>query len=233
MTRSTLNNIFRQIVIDMAHNPGYQVDTYRLNDNNPDLNHAAFGSTYQDFLNGQFWSRSFVHAGADPNNFKGAFPVLMAESRDLSIECIDSNEMRIEYWFLVVDKLPCDHCPPHLTRNGQQVSDAVLDMLRSFLNELYTFRYYEVDRGGTVTYEWMSQGRAAYEEGLGNTVVFQDDLIPDISPERVTVQEWGNFIDMRGWMASVTFTLCEPVTLEFDYNTPVIPELGSTECETC
>jgi hypothetical protein len=217
----------------MAHNPGYQIDTYRMNDDNPDLNHQAFGSTYQDYQDGYFWSRSFEHAGADPNNFCGGFPVLMAESRDLSIECLDSTEMQAEYYFVLIDKLPCDHCPPYVTRNGWTVSDAVLKMLRAFLDELYSYKYYEVDRGGTITFEWMSEGRADYEIDQGSTLLYNGELMPDISPERVNITEWGNFTNMRAYMARVVFNLCEPTGLTFDYATPVVPGLATNECEGC
>lgn len=229
MTRATLNNIFRQIVIDMAHAPGYQIDTYRTADGIPDLAHQAFGATFQDYLDGAFWSRRFYHAGADENTFCGGYPALFVEAKDMTAPDLDGQEIRMEYYFVVVDKIPCDDCPPW-TRSGTTVSDAVLAMLRAFLKELYAYALYEVDRDGTVTYEWMSAGRAAYEVGLGNTADFIEDLVPDIDPDPVQISEWWNDHTTRGWMARLVFTLCEPVTLSFDYQTPVVPGLANTEC---
>lgn len=230
MTIQTLNNIFRQVVIDMAYAPGYQIDAYRYVDGYPDLAHQALGATYQDYLDGAFWSRKFVHAGADPNAFCAGFPVLFAESRDLTVECLDSQDLRIEYYFLVVDRIECESCPPYVTRTGATVSESVLAMLRAFLGELYTYGLYEVDRDSVITYEWMSSGRAAYEESLGNTTVLQEELLPDVAPDEIQISEWGEAPNQRAWMARVVFTLCEPVTLEFDYATPVVPGLASIEC---
>lgn len=230
MTRDILNSIFLQIVKDMAYNPGYQIDTYRLNDSNPNLAHNAFGSTYQDYLGGQFWSRTFAHSGSKKDNFCGSYPVLMAEGRDATIECIDDKKYCIDFAFLVIDKIPCEACPPHFTRNGMTVSTSVLTMLRAFLLELSTYKYYEIDRATVVTFEWMSDGRAAYEEGLGNTLLERDELLPDISTDSINIQEWGNYPDMRAWMATVKFCLCEPVALAFEYTEPVLSTLANTEC---
>lgn len=229
----TLHNIFLQVVKDMAYDPPYQIDTFRLNENNPDFSSSSYGSTYQDYLSGAFWSRTFEHGGANPNEFCGGYPVLMAETDSMTIESLEDNRIAIEYWFLVVDKIPCEACPPHITRNGLTVSKGVIQMLRAFLNELLSYKYYEVDRDGTVTFEWMSEGRAAYEVSEGNTVVETDELLPDMGYEDIEIKQWGNDPNTRAWYAKIRFEICEPFTANFNYEQPVISKLAKVECDVC
>lgn len=231
MTIDTLNTIFLQVVKDMKYNPGLQIDTYRLNDSNPDLNHGAFGSTYDDYLDGTFWSRKFEQTfRGDINQFCGSYPVLMAEYRDATPDDLDECCFTVPFFFVVVDKIACEDCPPKITRNGQKTKTNALLMLRAFIKELKTYQYYEVDRDGTVTYEWLSTGRKAYEEDQGSILVYVDSLIADIGIEEIPLTEWGNFLDKRGWMARINFTICEEPNIEFDYETPVIEGLANTEC---
>lgn len=232
MEQKTLQAIFKQIVTDMAYEPNTQVNTFAVIGEAPKLRLENFGVKYDHYLEGAFWSRTWVATGADPDKLTAEFPVLFAENREAELDDIHSEEITQPWTFLLIDRIECPDCPEPESRTPEQVKRNAMTMLRRFLAELYTYELWEIDRAGTLTYEWISRGRVEHYEGEAGVTpqAMVEDLESMIQPETVKITEWGDFPDMRGYFATVRFRICVPFSGGFNYKDPAFEELGSTEC---
>jgi hypothetical protein len=238
MDRSILIQIFKQIVIDMSYDKDLQINSFAVVDDMIDLNHSSFGKTYEDYLDGFFFSRSWVNGGADANEIKGEFPLLFVEQRSLSMDRIDSDSLTLPFYFVVVDKISCDACPPGLTRTSEDTLRNTLAMLRIFFKELLNYKNYTYTiPGPEKKSSWTTEGRLDYLIGEGDVLSrsgFSEDLeslLPD--PARIQVSQWGNFKDLRAHATEISFTVCDPATGSFSYENATVEDLGRTLCKTC
>lgn len=232
MDASTINNILRQIAMDMAYQPGRQLNGYALIGDWPQLRNDNWGMSIDDYNAGHFWSRAWAAQGGDPDTLCGEFPVLFSENRRHYMECLDDDDIKQVWDLTVIDRIDCPGCPPHLERTGEQVKRDTLLILRALIKELYTYQLSEVDRNGTITFEWISQGRAAWINSQAGWEILDtiDHMSSHIDPDPIEINEWGNYPDMRGHYTSLKFWYCEPAPIEFNYKDKVLQALGTTEC---
>jgi hypothetical protein len=224
----------------MAYEKDLQINTFAVVDDGVNLNHASFGKAFKDYQDGKFFSRTWYNQGADPNNIKGEFPVLIVEQRRVILDCLDSDQYAIPFDFVIVDKLPCDTCD---YRSPDKVSDDALVMLRRFFKELLNYRLYSYQKddggGGEETV------KAWYTEGRMNHLLANDDDVLSINgwdkdlrgmlltDENITVTQWGNFEKKRGHVSNLTFVVCNSDTGDFEYDKGEPDQISRTICKNC
>ena len=236
MNENLLIAIFKQIVADMGHTPGLQINTFGLVDSIPDLAHESLGYSFQDYLNGHFWSRYWVGNGADPERIKADFPALYVEVTDARQICIDDPEFEQRFSILVIDKIKCDDCPTPENRSGRSVAQGAREMLRIVLKELSTYQLWTVDDNGDISDQWISSGRAAYLASLpGYTLTGPTDFLgAAIADTEFSIFEAGTWEDFRAQRTAINFTFCLVPEFEFNYQTPLIDfDAMAIPCVTC
>lgn len=216
----------RQVVIDMDYNPPYLVNSFAVVDQVPDIRHTSFGYNMEDYQAGRFWSRSWVNGGADVSQMCGEFPALFIENRIVTQDCPNSQDVEAVLWFVLVDKIKCEGCPPSILRTGSALKEYLRDSLRSILAEFYTYQLFEID-GNPVTWEWMSEARAASDP---RDKVMTDDIVAMVSPDSLEIGDWGNYEEYRGQYAKLKIRFCWPTLSKFNYSNPVVPQLAYTKC---
>lgn len=232
MTPNDLTAIFKQIIIDQAYYPGRQINTFRVTDQMPPLHHDSLGGTYTEFLEGNFWSRTWVNQGADPEKITGEYPVLFVEQQELGLQPLEPDLITACFYLLFLDKLPCDSCPPNVSRSPAAVKENTVLMARDFLSELFTFALYEVEDGAGITYQWLSAGRQAWLETQPGIIGidFVRDLLTDFSEQEVRIGAWGTDPAIRGTYMRICFSLCWPIAPAYNYKNEILPQLATTVC---
>jgi len=233
MTIETLRQIFRQIVADTVYNPGKQINSFVFVDEAPALDHESFGASYVDFVDGVFYARTWVNQGADPNTIRGEHPVLFVEDTQSEVEDLDDPSQKTTISFLVIDKIPCESCPPNIRRTGNTVLQNTLLMLRAFLERLYTYELYEVDRDGNITYEWATPDWIEQDETI-DAFSSIDDIKGYIMPGPYTFARWGRFgmmgmAEKRAYYTSLMFDLCQDDDTEYS-PTPIVSGIAKINC---
>ncbi len=234
MTLETLDQICIQVIMDMGYIKYKQINTIFITDRMPDLRQDSIGATYQDYLDGKFWSREWVATGATSGKLKAQFPILLIQQSLIDIECIDDKDGIYTYDFLLIDKVGCDNCPKPAERVPHKVKANTLEMLRAFLNELYTYKLWEFERSPDPnTFEWVSKGRFESMTNPPNSIPFVqsfEELRSFVEPDPLRFQDWGNVDDLRGYWTTIKFSFCESVPGSFNYNKPAIKSLATNIC---
>lgn len=215
-------DIFRQIVLDMAYRPPYQVNSFMVVDQIPDIMHPSFGATYEDYLAGFFWSRTWVYQRAAPDKICAEFPALFIEARETLFDPQCDETGKTTFYLVLVDKITCEGCPPEIKRNGLSVKDYLLTSMRAILREFFSYSLYDTDNG----LSWMSEGRA---DLLGETII-EEQIISMTAANEVEISDWGNYANMRGVMAKINIEYCKTFDVPFDYQNPVIEPLANIPC---
>lgn len=239
MKQSDVPLIARQIVSQTAYQKGRQLNTYRNLTSPPKMTDSAFGASVQDYEAGQFWSRDWVAAGADPNTIRGGFPVLFSEARGGTFSA-DTIEVQQEWYFMVLDQVQCDTCPD---RHIAEVQRDSLQMLRHFVTELLTYEKWTVEKDGENFEMWISRQHAmqidAHENSPITLLELQEDALEAIMEQ---VYEFREFIprqdehpafNVAGYSVKVSITTCEPIGVETNYEDPNYETLGMTPCTNC
>lgn len=230
---NTFRQILRQVVADMAYEQGKTVNTFVLPVDLPPLDHTSFGASYQGYLDGLFYSRSWVNQGADQDTIFGEFPALFMESAQSTVEDLYDPKYIAEISLMLVDRVPCEACPPNVTRTPFTVAQNVQWMLRNVLAELTRYQLYEVGRGEVITYEWMTEERLMNDETIDDSSQI-DDMQSYIQPGTFVFARWGSPVmngmkDKVGYWVQIRVDLCELLDAEFEH-TPIVPGLATTVC---
>lgn len=230
MNEKILNDILRQIVVDMSYQPGLQVNAYAFSDRDPDLTNQSFGMTYEQFDAGYFWARSWVGSGASRSTICGQYPVLFAEPSSVRFDVAGDPDGEVRYNLLLIDEVGCDGCPDHGERSGRQVAANVRSMLLSIIDELIAYgRYIVTPDDGPPFEAWISENRI--DAGLidADTQII-GDLMSYVIPEPIDLQEWGNHPQRRGYYVTLRFRWCEPRRAVFSYRNDSPDTVGVVKC---
>lgn len=230
---NTFRQILRQIVADMAYVPGRQVNCFAVCTDMPSLDHESFGASYQDYLEGLFYSRSWVNQRADMQKFKGEHPALFMEAAQFTTEDLYDPKYIAEISLLLLDRVPCEGCPPNQSRTANTVEANVKWMLRNLLVELTRYRLYEVERDEETTYEWMTEERRINDNTIDDFAQI-DDMQSYLQPDTYSFARWGSPImngmkDKIAYWVRIRVDLCEELDADFEH-TPIVPGLATTIC---
>jgi len=235
MKEETLKAIFRQVVADMAYVPGRQTNCFVCPADAPALDHPAFGAAYTDYIAGDFYARSWVNAGADIQSFCGEHPALFIEINQVSVQDLYDPKYTADVALMIVDRVPCEDCPPHQIRTANSVAKNVHWMLRNILAEMSRYRLYEVTRApAEVTFQWMTVARMLEDPTILSAEV-RDDMQSYIQPDVFTFARWGSPVingmkDKVAYWVMLRVDLCEELDAEFEH-TPGVPGLATTVCQ--
>jgi len=229
----TFKAILLQIVKDVGYEAGLRVNAYASVDNFPDLRAPAFGKSYEDALEGRYWSRDWHHGGKDSANMVAEFPALFVEWRNVELGHPSDLEGSTPFNLYLVDKIVCDTCPDRDLRTPEYLTSTTNRTLRMVLRELYSYCLYEVDRGGTITWEWISNGRAEYweSEAIVDGLELITDLEGGLQVDPILVKQYTNLPDFRVAHTVIKLDWCEDdINDNFNYQDVVVPALAYTRC---
>ncbi|MEL6274591.1 MAG: hypothetical protein AAFU03_05790 [Bacteroidota bacterium] len=227
--------ILRQVVIDMKYAPGVSINTFAHVDVAPRVDHASFGYSYDDYLNGYFWSRAWVGRGANPNMIKKQFPALFVETQPSTVQQPDRDSICYNVGLVFLDKIECSACPPQIIRSGPTVYNNLIKMARAVLREAHSYVLYELDDGQETYTQWVSPGRLEYLVSQGVNVLSDDldELCKYFEPYNVEFRPWGDYPGHRGLLVNIQFNTCEPLNVAFKYDQPVEGFLADQNCAEC
>jgi len=229
----TFKAILLQIVKDVGYEAGLRLNAYASVDNFPDLRAPAFGKSYEEYLAGRYWSRDWYNGGKDSAKMVAEFPALFVEWRDVELEHPADLEGATPFNLYLVDKIECETCPDRELRTPEYLTRSTNRTLRMVLRELYTYGLYEVDRGGTITWEWLSKGRADYwvAEGIVDDAALITDLEGGLQADPIRVKQYTNLPDFRVAHTVITLHWCEDeINENFNYQDTVVADLAYTVC---
>lgn len=231
MINKEIAGISIQIAKDMKYSVN-QINTVYLIDTPPSILVDNLGASFQDYLDGFFWSRDWINSGSNPDTMKAQFPILFVESVGISIDNISSPDIQRQYAFVFIDKVECESCPDKDSRTGQTVKDNLLETIRIFLKELYDYEKWYIDFDGTTTERWVSKGRLEFYKDIDTITAlsFVEDLAGMIESSNFDIREWGNIESMRGYIVEIPITYCKAITTNFDYSKQDASKTGIAIC---
>lgn len=197
--------------ISKAYHP---IGTFAVINGFNELLKSNLNKAFADYENGSFWARDWVASGADHNEMKREFPLVLLECSEARIS---QGKVCRRYGLSVVGLHNCEDC-----KTREETSDDMLTMLRVVLRE---FRAYaKFDRG------WANLGVGS-NLGWG----FQEETVGDYLDDEIEIFEVSrNMEDMIGW--SLNFEVCDCDYMHaanLDWSETPLEVTGVTECEDC
>ena len=223
----TIIAIWRQIVKDFPHHKERRLNTFAVLDNKAQLNTNNLEKSYQQYLDGYFWSREHAVSGSSRNTLKKEYDILFLENKQLNLHDIERNAASVELFISVASQADCEGCK----RSWEQVDRDNREMLVAALQEFYSYKLYD-DEG---EFAWISPGRAAtmnpvptetgveifqfIREGTQNIEIFTTTFGVD---------------NVRAQSVKLTLDGCLLPNIIFDYSSPPAAKRhGVVPCNTC
>lgn len=233
--RKSIRGILLQIAKDFPFSDTKMINSFANVDEPLDLALETFGLSYSDFINGDFWSRTWVNGGADPNKVKGEFPIQFMEHKQTIVPCLDEpDDETIIVHLGIADKFePCDGCPPGTFRTKEQVIQDTYDMLKMAIKELLLYALYEVDIDGEQENMWLTEGRASAMQAAEqiDSYMFQGHQMTGILDlGKTTIDRWGWGAHVVGHVVTLKFHTCKNTVHQFEYSTVEVAKLATLRC---
>lgn len=216
---SHINSILRQFVIFWPYSKDERINTFSTFDMPEDLFQDNLNKTYQDYVNGDFWSREWVYGGADVSKLVKQYGVMAVENKEVFLDVNDENFAIYPAMINILQKNEGG-------KNQRTVEQIDLSNYRAFkrlvtlLNK--TWLYKVVNKGETV-YTWLLEDAVESltegYESVYNTGVYLLNYIDNRDQLVVSKTEWG--IDgVRSAMMELRFRVCEPENIVVETDVP-------------
>lgn len=207
MTKEDIITLAREVAIRYP-----LIGTFTVVDGAADFEATNTNKTYQDYLNGHFWSRDWVLQGAPADILRKQYPILGVELKRVMKDSIYSKSACYEMWVLIADQVGCDTC--ETKKSKEQVDFALLDMALNYVQELVK---YGVDDTG---FHIVDPG----------TSCFRDMLFED-TPLDIKSVDLGLADRVRGVSFPLKFCNCVQDQTYRNFDTP--KPIALTKCSTC
>jgi len=234
--QTTITAILKQIVMDMAYQEGKQVNTFFKIDAPPNIKSDSLGATYQDFEDGVFYSRTWYLGGSKPDEMCAEWPAAFFEEIDTTQEQKSGDFISAKYALILVDRIVCENCETK-QRTRNQVKDNIMDMIRGIVHELLTYEKWLINDGTTNKEIWISRGRKEQlEADPESTIIFINwlsDMLTIVGDGSMEIKEWGNHMDMCGYIVFLQFNYCLPTNIVFNYDSTAVELEAVERCDSC
>lgn len=233
LTRQDIIDISREIVRLWPWSECTQPDTFAVVDHIGQLESSNLGKTYQDYLNGHFWSRDWINSGARTESLCKTYPMLILEQKEvIKTEPFD-KEACWEWWFVFADIPDCVNCG-NCNRTKDEIDNQLQIIGLNFLKYLEQIKLITFD-SSIPLWTTTSQAEKYISDGVYTSYTVNcHDIIPyiDTNQFRMAPGSLGLTDGARSIIFSLTFCSCvsDPTPLGV---TSEVPTVASTRCESC
>ena len=238
LTPTDALRIFNQIVQHFGQRQQGGVNTFAVTYNRDDEVDEKFGRTYEDFLNGFFWSRRWVKSGASRSEMRAEYPALLAQvGNSRRPNLLRDKDECFDIWLLLIDEIDCSDCEDK-DRSIPTIEQEVMRTLNRIIDEAYTYKLYESDTMPG-QFVWFSDAHADFLSQQGNfpftqcTPCREVELTIPTNDYPVDYRQWQRDDTHVGLFARLTFCVCANVDDgAFNFDTANV-NVGVTACEHC
>jgi hypothetical protein len=233
ITRDDVIQIVKEIVRLWPYSKCTQPDTFAIVDNASQLESDNLGKTYQDYLNGHFWSRSWVLSGADPNKLKKAYPMILLEQKNATRETFDDRETCWEWWFVLADIPDCVTCGD-CNRSKDTIDTELQVMALSLTDYLSQIKLITFDNTHLV-WTTTQQAQKYITDGLYSTYTVDSiDITQYIRNSVFNVSPGSLGLTDSARSAIFSLTICSCVDTPTSLSTFTGADaVATTKCKTC
>lgn len=239
MTRDEAIQAFKTIVINNDHHDYLQINSFAVFDKAVEWEDPTLGYTFQDYIEGNVWSRTWVNSGANKNDFKMEFPLLLLEIKDHSVEDFNSVCVESECYVVVIDKVECSTCPDLVLRTENSVLRFTLEMLLLNMEEFQRVGKYNWTEDSELMQIWTVPEHMAAIENMYDNIsgaVLVEEVLPLMLSTNHKIYHWGESLTRLGLRAhSTNFKLSGqfPRKPNFRYDREKTVDVGITRCNQC
>lgn len=220
LSKESIIALFRQIVMTYPVIPGKQINTFATIDDGAMFNSDSIHKTYQDYLNGYFWSRTWVNQGAHPDTLCKEYPILALEQKRVYKKSLTDKRHCYEFWVVLAMQVGCETCD--LMLSIEDVDTALQEMALTVVQEMNRYKIYDVSG----TYYLMTSTQAPLGAKLVSDIIFEDGPLDVISTN----------LGLADRVRGVSFPLhfCTCITYDIAFRNFDTPEgYAIAKCETC
>lgn len=233
ITRQDVINIVREIVRLWPYEKCTQPDTFAVVDNVSDLESDNLGKVYNDYMNGHFWSRSWVLSGASRNKLNKKYPIVILEQKNVSRQYFDDADTCWEWWFVIADIPDCISCGD-CNRSKDTIDTELQHTALKLIEYISHIKLYKFDAD---IFVWTTAAQAqkyiddevydSYEEQCGSIVNHIQNTPFQIRPGSLGLTDAA-----RSVIFSLTVCSCvgQPMPLTTFTGVDIA---GETKCKTC
>lgn len=242
ITPAHVQAMFLNITKGYPFNECRQPDTFAVIDSQDAFEADNLGLTYQDYLDGTFWSRNWVQQGADANTLCKKYPIVSIEIKTAYLKDVCRNEYCFKAWLVIADVPDCGNCKDNCKRTVAELDKDLMITMQTFLKEMLRYVYVICvieGAGNPDVVGWFTPEEAAQIQIDNVCLTFQacHDLctvLTDQGRVDINIADLANSDNARAVVASLTFCGCNEVeTDNFDYTLSEPPEISNTDCDGC
>lgn len=219
MTITELIILARNIVISWPYSED-RVDTFSTFKSRSELNETTYGRSYEDYLNGSFWARNWVKAGASRNDMaKNGNAILFENKRRKVVDLTCGKNLANIY----ITSLQYKERPDGSKKTEDEMAENNANVLMDFLAEFQTYGKYDYQISGSdPDTAWITELHARHLEDQDNVdfVTFRGmDLcsrIVNLKNIELFETNWG-FQGFQGSSMMLQVEVNNEPAREFDY----------------
>lgn len=238
MDKNIIKEIFRNLVITWPNIVCSQINTFFIIDDGSEFETENLKATYNDYLKGEFWSRDWVTAGANPETLCKQYPILGIEQKKVLADEIFAKEFCYEYWVVIADKGSCEECNEECNRTKDEVDNDLYKNAILLLNELKKYKEFTVNKNGLTFILWGTAEEmekyllSSYIDGYSETgrEIYNHIKTDNLNIESIAI---GLTDGARAISFPLTFCDCPNEKEEFNYDIQTFKNIATTKCKTC
>lgn len=236
-TKLEFVGILLEIVKRLPYHACTQVDTFAIVDDLLDFDTKNLGKSFDDYLLGTFWSRSWENSGAVASDLSKDYPIVAIEQKTIQLENVFSKEKCYKFWINVLDIPDCEDCKAECKRSVDQIDCDVTETLQSILNELSKYHWYKFAMVGDTeaSFAWLSENYVAAnidDFQVQQQLMDLKSFIPE-EPAKIMSVDFGLKDGARAVNISLTLCTCDEVSKELDYSSKITKQITQPNCEAC
>lgn len=231
ITRNEIYKIFRDIVINYPNTNCRQLNTFASLFKSTDLNSPNLGKSYQDYKDGYFWSRAWVHSGASRDTIKGQYPLLSLENKEMSFNPCCNDEDCYEWHMLIIDTLECGNCEG-CNRTKDSVYSNLMAIAKNVMCEFSSYKAYQDEEGAY----WLSEGQAHFYNNNGSELSEACGEMCDMLDGEIKIEPIREDLIDGGIGVYLSFKTKHCSTVEkvdFNYDQKPLSEISKAICDVC
>lgn len=197
MTRTQIAEIFKNIVIDFPECYCFPFDGFAFPDRLPVWGSPTLGLSYIDYEQGNFWARSWVDKGADPDDICFEYAGLILEQKRFKVDPFRENRGSFQFYLVTIDQIGCPNCPTDCDRTEGKIREQLFHSHRYILGQFFKtekFEYTEAP-GGPVLTIWATLDKMQALLAEGSIISFTakgDSIEAMLSPNNpIEIDAWG------------------------------------------
>ena len=232
LTRLEIASVFRRIVQTWPLSDR-MLKTFTIIRDGSFFDNKSVTRSYEDAINGRFWSLGWAQNGQDPSGLTVEHGILGIEFTGIELPKPGSKSGTRSVWIVLADTtdMPTPVAPSEL-------EDLLEDWAICVMQEMRKYNLYIMSKAGEDDWrQFATQEEVDHliSESIIDSAFLEDQFDAFLQENKVKVQ--GMDPEMVGGLRAVTFELkfdqCGYVEKTFDYTRSFQATKGVTKCKTC